>query len=302
MLDHDIFCNRLRSGYDEVFSYGPYFFKDIKDLDASLKFAGNTLDTMAEKLELLMRNQFIVSADEETIYRYEEWLGIEHDSGKSLSDRRKKVKLLWNGGEKLNGELIKSLVKSYTGCDEDPIIIMTTKLTIKAQITESNLVYMNDLLEQLDKMKPAHILIEMLLDIAVPIKIGKNVKHYIYDYPVAGVTPEISTLGSDNTSRINATGKLESTVYEQIHTLEIIKTGTLPEPSSLGASINNGDTSIGDLFDINLYDFKQTSESLSTGTSNEIGTLGEYINSEIKTISNTMDFDLTYKQCREEES
>lgn len=66
------------------------FFKDIKDLDASLKFAGLTLDIMAEKLELLMKDQFIVSADKETIYRYEEWLGLEHDSNKSLVDRRKR--------------------------------------------------------------------------------------------------------------------------------------------------------------------------------------------------------------------
>lgn len=301
MLNHDIFCNRQRSGYEEVFSYGPYFFKDIKDLDASLKFAGLTLDIMAEKLELLMKDQFIVSADKETIYRYEEWLGLEHDSNKSLVDRRKKVKLLWNGGEKLNGELIKNLVKSYTGCDEDPIVIMTTKLTIKSQITGNNLVYMDDLLEQLEKMKPAHILIEMLLDIAVPIKIGKSVKHYVYDYPVAGITPDISTLGDNNVGVISANSVINSTVYEHKQTSESIKAGTLPEQATIGISVDSI-TSVGESVESNLYDFKATSENLAAGTSNEIGTLGESIKSNIKTTSIITDFGLTYKQCREEES
>nr|DAH48471.1 MAG TPA: tail protein [Caudoviricetes sp.] len=150
-----VFYNQTRSGYDELISYGPSFYKDILEMDANYQFAGRTLDIMADGLEQIVSNQFIDFAGEEAVRRYESWLGISSDTTRSLSDRRKKVKLVWNGGEKLNGSLIKRLVNSYIGCE--PELIMTTHLVINIDVAPNDDAYITDLKQQLDRMMPAHL-------------------------------------------------------------------------------------------------------------------------------------------------
>ena len=140
-----VFYNQQRSGYEELLSYGPLFYRDLLEMDTNYRFAGKTLDVGAEGLEKLMQDQFIDTADEETISRWEKWLNILPDSQTDLEYRRKRVKLFWNGGDKFSGSLIKSIVKNYTGCDETPSVRMTTRLTISVQIKEENQVYISDL-------------------------------------------------------------------------------------------------------------------------------------------------------------
>lgn len=146
-----VFYNQQRSGYEELLSYGPLFYRDLLEMDTNYRFAGKTLDVGAEGLERLMRDQFIDTADEETISRWEKWLNLLPDSQTDLEYRRKRVKLFWNGGDKFSGSLIKSIVKNYTGCDETPSVRMTTRLTISVQIKEENQVYISDLEALIEK-------------------------------------------------------------------------------------------------------------------------------------------------------
>jgi hypothetical protein len=53
MLEHDIFYNRQRSGFEELTSYQPLWWADILEMKANNKFAGLTLDRMADALEQL---------------------------------------------------------------------------------------------------------------------------------------------------------------------------------------------------------------------------------------------------------
>lgn len=170
-----VFYNQQRSGYEELLSYGPLFYRDLLEMDTNYRFAGKTLDVGAEGLEKLMQDQFIDTADEETISRWEKWLNLLPDSQTDLEYRRKRVKLFWNGGDKFSGSLIKSIVKNYTGCDETPSVRMTTRLTISVQIKEENQVYISDLEALIEKMKPAHILAEVLLISTTKIKFHTNI-------------------------------------------------------------------------------------------------------------------------------
>ena len=75
-----VFYNQQRSGYEELLSYGPLFYRDLLEMDTNYRFAGKTLDVGAEGLEKLMQDQFIDTADEETISRWEKWLNLLPDS------------------------------------------------------------------------------------------------------------------------------------------------------------------------------------------------------------------------------
>ena len=75
MLD-TVFYNQMRSGYEELLSYGPSFYKNLLEMDVNYRFAGKTLDIGAEGLERLIQDQFIDTADEETISRWERWMNL----------------------------------------------------------------------------------------------------------------------------------------------------------------------------------------------------------------------------------
>lgn len=229
-----VFYNQQRSGYEELLSYGPLFYKELLEMDTNYRFAGATLDVGAEGLEKLMQDQFIDTADEETISRWEKWLNITADSESDLDYRKKKVKLFWNGGDKLSGALIKSLVKNYTGCDETPSVKMTTRLTISAQIKEDNQVYISDLEDLLERMKPAHILVEVLLISTSKIKIHTNISHYVYPYETCGTQPDIATVGAVLPSGIEIESSGDDVVYPHMQSSETMLAGTYPADASKG--------------------------------------------------------------------
>lgn len=236
----EVFYNQERSGYEELISYGPYFYKDILEMDANYRFAGKTLDIMAEGLESIVANQFIDLADEDSILRWERWLDIETDFSRSLEDRRKKVKLVWNGGQKLTGSFIKSLVRSYTGCEDDPMVKMTTHLMINAYITSNKAVYLSDLYEQLEKMRPAHIRFVLSMINYSKIKIGRKLSHAVYSYDKAGEKPDIATLGARFAAPVGGITEFNASVYTHLPASDTHAAGTYPEISTLGSAVKDG--------------------------------------------------------------
>ena len=54
-----IFNNQQRSGYEEILSYSPEYYKQIREMDAIFRFAGYTVDMMAAYLEKLRENQLV---------------------------------------------------------------------------------------------------------------------------------------------------------------------------------------------------------------------------------------------------
>ncbi|MCD8150609.1 MAG: YmfQ family protein [Clostridiales bacterium] len=152
-----VFNNQQRNGYEELLSYGPRFYKDFLEMDTNYRFGGYTLDVAAEGLETLMINQFIDSADEETIERLEKWLGITTDTSMTLEERRARVLVYWNGTDKLSGSSIKRLAQTYSGSSTEPTVVMTTHLTITVPVDEDSSVDLTDFLALIGKMIPAHI-------------------------------------------------------------------------------------------------------------------------------------------------
>ena len=239
-MNNTVFNNQQRSGYKELFSYGPYFYKDILEMDTNYRFAGMTIDVAAESLEKLIDNQFIAYAGENIITRMEMWLGINVDTSKTLEDRRKRVALSWNGGEKLTGTLIKSLVKSYTGCDETPQVTMSNSLLIKTQIKEENTIYVSDLAEQIEAMKPAYVLVNMEFVYATKIKVRTLLRHYLYTYDKSGELPDIKMLGAVLSSNINIGENNQNYIYTHANANESDEAGIYPNVTTIGAVLDGG--------------------------------------------------------------
>ena len=92
MLDHDVFYNWQRSGYEELRSYIPLWWNEILEMRANNAFAGYTLDHVAGDMEQLVKNWFFDTMDEATLTEYENFLGITGFGIKDMNDRRALVK------------------------------------------------------------------------------------------------------------------------------------------------------------------------------------------------------------------
>lgn len=117
MLTHDVFYNREHSGKEELDSYLPKYWRDIREMEANNTFAGYTLDRMAADMEKTVKDRFFDSCSEAMLERYEAFLHITPAQGTSIEDRRSIVKMKWNGGGKMTGRKIKAIVKEFCGCD-----------------------------------------------------------------------------------------------------------------------------------------------------------------------------------------
>ncbi len=117
MLDHDVFYDRERPGKEELASYLPKYWNEIKEMRANNTFAGYTLDRMAADMEQTVRDRFFDTCSESALADFEAFLHIVPEKGVSIESRRKTVKMRWNGDGKMTGSRIKAIVEERYGCE-----------------------------------------------------------------------------------------------------------------------------------------------------------------------------------------
>lgn len=116
MLDHDNFYNRERSGYDELMSYYPKFWREILEMRANNKFAGYTLDKAAAAMEQVIRDQFFDTCSEDMVARYERFLNMDH-ADYAWEERRRLLKIAWYGMGKISVSKIVKSIREFYGED-----------------------------------------------------------------------------------------------------------------------------------------------------------------------------------------
>ena len=72
------FNNFGQSGYDELKEWTPSYYQSIKEADANLRFAGITIDQMAQALENWCANMFIDTMSEEMLSRMETFYYLDN--------------------------------------------------------------------------------------------------------------------------------------------------------------------------------------------------------------------------------
>ena len=187
-------------------------------------------------------------------------------------------------------------MKNYTGCDETPSVRMTTRLTISVQIKEENQVYISDLEALIEKMKPAHILAEVLLISTTKIKFHTNITHYVFPYELCGTKPDIATVGAYIPSGMNVGTISNDVVYPHMPSDENMLAGTYPTDTTKGMVLENGvniRTSSSDM----VYGHLPSSEEQEAGTYPENTTVGISYEDKITISTNESSALIAYEQC-----
>lgn len=165
MLTHDVFYNREHSGKEELDSYLPKYWRDIREMEANNTFAGYTLDRMAADMEETVKDRFFDSCSETMLARYEAFLHITPAQETSIEDRRSIVKMKWSGGGKMTGRRIKAIVKECCGADCE-VTFGSSRLVIDIPSYDNTASCADIIREAINHYTiPAHIAIDIYLSI-----------------------------------------------------------------------------------------------------------------------------------------
>lgn len=171
-----VFNNQQRSGYEEITSYGPGFYRDIKEMDAIYRFGGWTCDLMATDLENLVAMQFIKYMNDEALTRYEQFIGINKDYTNNLDERKNIVLAQCSSSGKISKTKIQTIVNSFAEC-KCQVSMEGANIIVDMMFKGDPAKYMSHIREILQKSIPAHIGIVYRgsIDLSIVFKLDNKV-------------------------------------------------------------------------------------------------------------------------------
>jgi Uncharacterized protein conserved in bacteria (DUF2313). len=151
-----VFNNQQRSGYEEIASYSPRYYRSIKEMDAVFRLAGWLTDIMAQDMENMVAFQFLKYMNDEALTRYEAFLGITKDPNKKAEERKSYINALLIGSGKLSADKIISIINQFVDC-ECNIELSGTELYINMTFKDNPDKYMDYIRSLIKGKVPAHI-------------------------------------------------------------------------------------------------------------------------------------------------
>lgn len=150
-----------RTGFQELLSYYPRFYAEVDEMVAILKYFGDLCDFLEANTEQAYLNYFLMQADDETLSNWERVLNIRNKEGRTLEQRRSVIlgKLLCHAhiGEPEIRETIAAYTPNEVWIDFDLGIIYI--------VIQGNVFGEDDLIETLYEKVPAHLKIDMKIEI-----------------------------------------------------------------------------------------------------------------------------------------
>lgn len=160
-----VFNNQQRSGYEEIASYSPFYYRNIREMDAIFHLEGWLVDLMAKDMENMIAYQFLKNMDEESLTRYEIFLGVARNMVRTLNERKSYIYAMLIGAGKLSACKIERMVNQFPGCVCDYIVLVESTLHVSIVIIDELNIDIRDIIHELIKRKiPAHINADISFD------------------------------------------------------------------------------------------------------------------------------------------
>ncbi len=197
------------SNFDELITFYPKYYYNVKEMLAILRAQGAALDEFMKNAEKVFDDCFIDTMDEETVGALEDFLNIHLYKQRTLEERKRLLKTFFVGHGRLSAELLKQTVSAYTGSDVEVYLLPIgrtpgateyeagdNRLYINYLRGSEPVFYLNDIDTLLSRLIPAHLDYRSALTYRFAVcTTGKRRKNYIKDFDFAGLRPEVTTLG-----------------------------------------------------------------------------------------------------------
>lgn len=152
------FYNRYyKNNFDELITYYPLFYRDVREMIAILKAYGRACDEIEGHVEQAYLNNFILEADEPTIKKWEDTLEIVYDKKLTLDQRKSVVIGRMSGYGHIGEPEIRVIISLYTDCD----ITVDFKKGVVIVDIDGEIFDEGNLYETLVGRLPAHLALKM---------------------------------------------------------------------------------------------------------------------------------------------
>lgn len=226
--------------YEELISYYPRYYREVREMNAILKANGKLLDGTQDAIEQVYNNAFIDFMDEAAVRQMEIFLSINLDKTRTLDERRRLIKSFFAGFGRVSATLLKEMINAYTNAGvevkfEPFDAAGNNMLYINFERGDEVALYMSDILELLSRKIPAHIAYTPIVTYKRAVVVKTRKTNYVFDYDLTGTKPEPASL---------AAYIHRATVTQTAHTPHLTEypstaeadmpTGQTPEPAMLG--------------------------------------------------------------------
>ncbi|CEP39560.1 phage protein [[Clostridium] sordellii] len=138
-------------------NYFPTLYNDILEIDSLVKIENDLFENLNTEFEKAIKNEYVITADKETIKKYEILLRINDGDNKELSFRRKRIlnRLAMNMPFTLRA--LKQKLDELIGKGNYNIFVDPGKFTLYIESKILNQTWFNETYITINKMKPANI-------------------------------------------------------------------------------------------------------------------------------------------------
>jgi hypothetical protein len=109
-----IYENAYPDCYEELKTFYPVWYREIPEMDAIWRAFGAQLNEVRTGIITAVNNCFVWTADEETLGKFEEFLGIVYDGYRTLKQRRSAVSAYFLRRGHIGEQEIKEFVRLFT--------------------------------------------------------------------------------------------------------------------------------------------------------------------------------------------
>lgn len=138
-------------------NYFPTLYNDILEIDTLVKIENDLFENLNAEFEKAIKNEYVITADKETIKKYEILLRINDGDNKELSFRRQRIlnRLAMNMPFTLRA--LKQKLDELIGKGNYNIFVDPGKFTLYIESKILNQTWFNETYITINKMKPANI-------------------------------------------------------------------------------------------------------------------------------------------------
>lgn len=138
-------------------SYYPTAIRNIADFTAIIDAEYPEFEDLSDGRDKVINDAYLSTMSEDRVEQWEKLLGVRPAAGSTVSDRRNTVIARIIGQGKLNSQIIKSIVKTFTG-SSCKIRLENSIIRIALDPPKEDKTYvLDDLIKEISSKLPAHL-------------------------------------------------------------------------------------------------------------------------------------------------
>jgi hypothetical protein len=235
-IDTGTYFNNTRPGYDELKDWTPTYYQGIKEADANLRFAGQTIDQMADSLEAWCRNMFTDTMDEDMLSRMEDFYKLD-STGLTLEERRRLLNATRMGSGRISTYKLSDMIKAYTGTDSE--VTFLHRVDIKL-ISDGSPIDVSKVQGIIERRLPAHLAYRVGVTADTHIRIKTGTGRYKIHHTMSGTIPKTSSGYVLVGNGVEITPEGKGNKIESMPASDDLAAGTIPKTSSAVSVGNEG--------------------------------------------------------------